>query len=95
MFGIGSPDIYDVALAPESASLKIEVIARILHIDKLGHNDIHRDLKACLEHERKSKIIFLLTDAVYAGYGSYDDDIIPRKERLCSLVAHTVDLVID
>ena len=89
------PDIDNVALPSESTSLKIKIIARILHVDELSHNDIHRDLKACLEHECKCEIIILLTDTVDAGDGCYDDDIVSRKKRLGSFVAHTVDLIID
>ena len=95
VFGIGSPDIYYVSLASERTSDKVKIITRVLHVDQLGHHDVHRYLKSCLKHESKSKIVFLLTDTVDAGYGSNDDNIISGKQRLGSLMTHTVDLIID
>ena len=70
-------DIYDIALHTESSSREIHLIPCVLNINQLPDQFIPVLLHTRAEREHHVLIFFRITQTIDAGYGRYDDYILP------------------
>ena len=96
-FGIevGGDDLDDVATGAEGAALEDDVIALVEHVDELGEEKFAGDLATDFEGEHHAFVVFGRAEAVDAGDGGDDDDVLAAEEAAHGGEAEALDLVVD
>ncbi len=92
---VGGDHFQHVATHPKGSPVKINVVSFVLHIDKPGHHTVHACPLSCFHRDDEARVVFRRSKSVNAGYGSDNDDVTPRQQRMGGGVSQLVDIVID
>ncbi len=84
-----------LAAHPEGAAREAGVVATVLQLDQRLDQRVARDLAAALQLDHHARIGLDRADAVDAGHGGHDDDVVAFQQRLRGRMAHAVDLLVD
>ena len=92
---MGGEEFHRVAADAEGAADEISVVALVVEADEIGEELALRNAFALLHGEGHGGIGFDIADAIDAGDGGDDDDVIALEQRPGGGVAHAVDLLVD
>ncbi len=87
-------EVDHVAAHAERAALEVHIGAAIHERDEIGDQRALADLLALLQGKRHLRIGLDRADAVDAGHGRDDDDVVAFQERARRRVTHAVDLLV-
>ena len=92
---MGGEQLHRVAPDPEDAAGEIAARALVVEGHEVGDELALVDLLAELHREGHGGVGLDRADAVDAGHGRHDDDVVALDERTGGGVAHPVDLLVD
>ena len=92
---LAGEDVDGLAADAEEAAGEAGVVALVLLFDEGADELVARDGAAALEADDHARVGFDRADAVDAGDGGDNDDVVALEQGLCGRVAHAVDLLVD
>ena len=95
VFIMGGEEFDGVAAHAEHAAREIAAAALVLQGHEIGEQLALVDLLAHLQGEGHGRIGLDRTDAVDAGHGGHDDDVVALQQGAGGRMAHAVDLLVD
>ena len=92
---MGWPDIEGVAAQAEASPVKEIVVSTVLERDEFARDLARLEALVMADIEPHGGVRFHRSDAVDAGDGSHDQNVVPLHQCAGSRVAHAVDLLVD
>ena len=92
---VGGEDLDAIAPDPESAPVKIDVVAFVLDLHQALQDVVAGDLHPALEQEEHPGVGLRGTEPVDARDARHDDHVAALQERMRRRMAQLVDLVVD
>ena len=94
-FGIGSgEDLHDVPAHAEGGALEIDVVAGIVDLDEAAQKFVARHLLPGAQRDAEAEELLGRAQAVDAGDGGDDDDVVPLAQSARRRIAQLIDLVV-
>ena len=79
---------------PERTTLKIHLVARVLHVNESLDHIITVNLHSGTQGNHHVHIVIRTTNAIDTGYGCYDNDIFSLRQRCRGRKAQLINLII-
>jgi len=92
---VGRKYLHHVSPHAEGAAVKIDIVARVLHVHKLSQHVVAPELHSAFQTKNLAPVFLRRPDAVNARYAGHDDDVLPLQKRAGRRVPHLIDGLID
>ena len=92
---VGREDLDDIATNAKGPTVKVDVVALVMHGDESPDQDVAIERFAHGDGRDHAVVGLGRADAVDAGDAGHDDHVSPTEQRVRGRMAHAVDLVVD
>ncbi len=92
---VGWKDLHHVSPHAKGSAVKIDIIARVLHVHKPPQHVVAPELHSAFQTQDQAAVFLRRPDAVNARYAGHDDDVLPFQKGAGRRVPHLIDSLID